>query len=148
MLFNSLEFLLFLPIVFGIYWLLRDRLRAQNLFVVVASYVFYERWDWYNNRPHGTPKGAGKSDEVKDFNEPFFAEVVSALHEVQESGVKVVMFPPALERNAYIDKQKKIEYIISRFSEAGFRYACVPDLDAMDKSMFYDTVYHLNHEGR
>ena len=44
MLFNSLEFLLFLPIVFGIYWLLRDRLRWQNLFVVVASYVFYGWW--------------------------------------------------------------------------------------------------------
>ena len=46
MLFNSLEFLLFLPIVFGIYWLLRDKLRCQNLFVVVASYVFYGWWDW------------------------------------------------------------------------------------------------------
>ena len=46
MLFNSLEFLLFLPIVFGIYWLLRDKLRWQNLFVVVASYVFYGWWDW------------------------------------------------------------------------------------------------------
>lgn len=46
MLFNSLEFLLFLPIVFAIYWLLRDRLKVQNLFVVVASYVFYGWWDW------------------------------------------------------------------------------------------------------
>lgn len=46
MLFNSLEFLLFLPIVFGIYRLLRDKLRWQNLFVVVASYVFYGWWDW------------------------------------------------------------------------------------------------------
>ena len=46
MLFNSLEFLLFLPIVFGIYWLLRDKFRWQNLFVVVASYVFYGWWDW------------------------------------------------------------------------------------------------------
>ena len=46
MFFNSLEFLLFLPIVFGIYWLLRDKLRWQNLFVVVASYVFYGWWDW------------------------------------------------------------------------------------------------------
>ena len=104
-------------------------------------------WHWYNNRPHGTPKGSGKPEEVKDFNEDFFTEVVTALAEVQKRGVKVVMFPPALERNAYIDKQKKIEYIISRFSESGFQYACAPDHDAMDKSMFYDTVYHLNHEG-
>lgn len=104
-------------------------------------------WHWYNNRPHGTPQGAGKSEEVKDFNEEFFAEVVLALKEVQKRGVKVVMFPPALERDAYVDKRKKIEFISSMFSEAGFNYACAPDHDAMDRSMFYDTVYHLNHEG-
>ena len=46
MLFNSFEFLLFLPLVFAAYWLLARRLRLQNLFVLVASYVFYGWWDW------------------------------------------------------------------------------------------------------
>lgn len=46
MLFNSIEYLLFLPIVFAIYWLLRNHLKLQNLFVVLASYVFYGWWDW------------------------------------------------------------------------------------------------------
>lgn len=46
MLFNSIEYLFFLPIVFAIYWLLRKHLRWQNAFVVVASYVFYGWWDW------------------------------------------------------------------------------------------------------
>ena len=46
MLFNSLEFLVFLPLVFAGYWLLSRSLRLQNLFVVVASYVFYGWWDW------------------------------------------------------------------------------------------------------
>ena len=46
MLFNSIEFLVFLPIVFAIYWLLRNQLKLQNLFVVLASYVFYGWWDW------------------------------------------------------------------------------------------------------
>jgi len=46
MLFNSLEFLFFLPIVFGVYWLLREHLRLQNLLVVLASYIFYGWWDW------------------------------------------------------------------------------------------------------
>lgn len=41
MLFNSPEFLMFLPLVFAGYWLLGSHLRLQNLFVVVASYVFY-----------------------------------------------------------------------------------------------------------
>lgn len=46
MLFNSFEFLFFLPIVWIAYWSLKDHLRLQNLLVVVASYVFYGWWDW------------------------------------------------------------------------------------------------------
>lgn len=45
-LFNSLTYFLFLPIVFCIYWLLRKHLRLQNIFVLLASYVFYGWWDW------------------------------------------------------------------------------------------------------
>ena len=54
MLFNSIQFAIFLPIVFLLYWFVFDRfiskseqqLRLQNAFVVVASYVFYGWWDW------------------------------------------------------------------------------------------------------
>jgi D-alanyl-lipoteichoic acid acyltransferase DltB (MBOAT superfamily) len=47
MLFNSIEFAIFLPIVFSVYWLIgRSRLRAQNFFLLVASYLFYGWWDW------------------------------------------------------------------------------------------------------
>ena len=47
MLFNSPEFLVFLPLVFGLYWFVTHRhLRAQNLLLLVASYVFYGWWDW------------------------------------------------------------------------------------------------------
>lgn len=46
MLFNSFEFLLFLPVVFLLYWKVFYRLRVQNLFVVAASYLFYGWWNW------------------------------------------------------------------------------------------------------
>jgi D-alanyl-lipoteichoic acid acyltransferase DltB (MBOAT superfamily) len=47
MLFNSITFALFLPIVFLLYWYVFNRnLRLQNLFIVVASYIFYGWWDW------------------------------------------------------------------------------------------------------
>jgi D-alanyl-lipoteichoic acid acyltransferase DltB (MBOAT superfamily) len=47
MLFNSLEFALFLPIVFLVYWFVFNKnLKAQNLWIVFASYVFYGWWDW------------------------------------------------------------------------------------------------------
>ena len=42
MLFNSFEFILFLPIVFCLYWFLpKGRLPLQNLIIIVSSYVFY-----------------------------------------------------------------------------------------------------------
>ena len=44
MLFNSLEFALFLPVVLAIYYCLATR--AQNLMLVVVSYFFYGWWDW------------------------------------------------------------------------------------------------------
>jgi len=47
MLFNSLPFAVFLPLVFAVYWLLgRSHFRAQNVLLIGASYVFYGWWDW------------------------------------------------------------------------------------------------------
>ena len=47
MLFNSIDFALFLPLVFILYWFVTNKnLKAQNLLIVVASYVFYGWWDW------------------------------------------------------------------------------------------------------
>lgn len=46
MIFNSIEFLFFLPVVFAFYWMMRKRMQLQNAFIVVASYFFYGWWDW------------------------------------------------------------------------------------------------------
>ncbi len=47
MLFNSLEFFLFLPIVFILYWfVVNKKLKLQNFLVLLASYVFYGWWDY------------------------------------------------------------------------------------------------------
>lgn len=47
MVFNSIEFAIFLPIVFILYWYVFNRnLKLQNIFVVVVSYIFYGWWDW------------------------------------------------------------------------------------------------------
>ena len=45
MLFNSIEFICFLPIVFIVYWLADKHLKWQNFLVVTASYIFYGWWD-------------------------------------------------------------------------------------------------------
>jgi D-alanyl-lipoteichoic acid acyltransferase DltB (MBOAT superfamily) len=47
MLFNSLSFAFFLPLVFILYWFVcHKNLRYQNILLVVASYFFYACWDW------------------------------------------------------------------------------------------------------
>src|SRR4030042_1502570 len=47
MLFNSLQFALFLPAVVVGYWLLRRKPpRYQNLLLLPASYLFYAWWGW------------------------------------------------------------------------------------------------------
>jgi len=47
MLFNSIDFSLFLPLVFILYWFVVGRtLKVQNFLIVLASYVFYGWWDW------------------------------------------------------------------------------------------------------
>ena len=47
MLFNSFEFLLFLPVVFLLYWFVfNKKLNLQNLLLLVSSYIFYGWWDY------------------------------------------------------------------------------------------------------
>ena len=46
MLFNSLDFAIFLPTVFLIYWALNSSVKVQNFFLLIASYIFYGWWDW------------------------------------------------------------------------------------------------------
>ncbi len=47
MLFNSIDFAIFLPIVFMLYWfVINKRLKLQNILIVAASYFFYGWWDY------------------------------------------------------------------------------------------------------
>lgn len=47
MLFNSIDFAIFLPLVFLLYWFVTNKnLRLQNALLLLASYFFYACWDW------------------------------------------------------------------------------------------------------
>lgn len=47
MLFNSIEYAIFLPIVFILYWFVFQKiLKLQNIFLIIVSYLFYGWWDW------------------------------------------------------------------------------------------------------
>ena len=47
MFFNSVDFAIFLPVVFMMYWFVFNKsIRVQNALLIVASYFFYGLWDW------------------------------------------------------------------------------------------------------
>ena len=47
MIFSTVEFAFFFPVVFLLYWFVFKRnLRTQNIFLIGASYFFYACWDW------------------------------------------------------------------------------------------------------
>ena len=47
MLFNSVEFAVFVPVVFVLYWFVTSKsIKLQNVLLLVASYIFYGWWDW------------------------------------------------------------------------------------------------------
>lgn len=46
MLFNSIDFLIFLPIVFLLYWFVFRTIKQKNLLIVIVSYIFYGWWDY------------------------------------------------------------------------------------------------------
>lgn len=47
MLFNSLQYAFFLPVIFFLYWFVtQGKLKLQNIMLLLASYFFYGCWDW------------------------------------------------------------------------------------------------------
>lgn len=47
MLFNSIDFAIFLPIVFILYWFATgNSIKIQNILIVISSFIFYGWWDW------------------------------------------------------------------------------------------------------
>ena len=45
MTFNSIEFVIFLPLMYCLYWLLKGKTREQNILLLIGSYIFYGWWD-------------------------------------------------------------------------------------------------------
>lgn len=47
MLFNSIEYAIFLPVVFFLYWFVaKENLKLQNILLLFSSYFFYSCWDY------------------------------------------------------------------------------------------------------
>lgn len=104
-------------------------------------------WHWYHTRLHGTPDGHGIDGGSCDFNEYAFSYLVAKLKELKNRGVTVIMYPAAFEQEAFESSAKSARYISERLRQAGFPYVCAPKECSFPKEDFYDSNYHLNHQG-
>lgn len=47
MIFNSIDFAIFFPTVFFLYWLVfNKKVKVRNIYLIAVSYLFYGWWDW------------------------------------------------------------------------------------------------------
>lgn len=47
MIFNSIDFSVFFPLVFFLFWIVfKNEIKARNIFLIAVSYFFYGWWDW------------------------------------------------------------------------------------------------------
>ena len=125
MIFNSVEFALFLPIVFILYWFFTQRnLKIQNWLIVVASYFFYGWWDWR-----------------------FLSLIAfSSLIDYCESNDKNVFLGRSPQNDKYIGIINELSFDSIRKKE----FASIPFLDFNDFELNkedYADLEHLNFKG-
>lgn len=104
-------------------------------------------WHWYHDRAHGKPDGHGLDERNSSFNEGAFIYMVMKLNELKNKGVTIIMYPPAFEQQAYNGSIKSVNYISKRLSQADYPFICSPKECTFTEDKFYDTNYHLNHQG-
>ena len=104
-------------------------------------------WHWYHTRAHGAPVERGLDAGKGIFNEEAFAYLVDKLNNLKRKGVTIVMYPAAFEQVAYNGSVRSIAQIAERLERVGFPYVSDPKECSFPKDDFYDTDYHLNHQG-
>lgn len=104
-------------------------------------------WHWYHTKAHSAPDGCGLDSRSDAFNESAFNYLVAKLNELKHKGMTIVMYPAAFEQDAFKGSVKNIKYISKRLRLAGFPYICAPSECSFPRNDFYDTNYHLNHQG-
>ena len=104
-------------------------------------------YHWYHNRPHGKPNGLGIDGNNLAFNEDAFMGLVKKLNMLKEKGITILLYPAAFYQEAFDNSLYSVQYISDRLGEAGYSYISNPDECAFPMEYFYDTNYHLNHEG-
>lgn len=104
-------------------------------------------WHWYHDRAHGKPSGRGLDNGSSSFNGSAFTYLVARLNDLKKKGVTIIMYPAAFEQEAFDCSVKSIKYISEKLRRAGFPYACAPKECSFTMEDFYDTDYHLNHQG-
>jgi D-alanyl-lipoteichoic acid acyltransferase DltB (MBOAT superfamily) len=177
MFFNSLDFAIFLPIVFVLYWfVLQKNLKLQNALIVVASYVFYAWWDWrflsliifstvvdyLVGQKLRTEEQQSKRKVLlwtsilvnlgflgffKYYN--FFLEnfVDDFRIRLNKKNASLYITYPSFQASSFDNNIKQIKKVEDELINSGFELLGYPERYRMNDSLMFDTTYHLSKKG-
>ena len=98
------------------------------------------------NNTHNNAEPAQKMNNT-ELNKQFCGSFFQKLQDLENRGVKVVIYPPSYMQSCYIQNEDAINDIRNIFEKANQTPICDWSECAYDDSLFYDTRYHLNREG-
>ena len=137
-------------LICGMKNLLRDRLfpflTIENDRRTVACFNEYGDYVKHRTMPSRPYTHASPAD-FNTMNTAFLDYCENAISALRNRGIQVIIIPPSFAETSY---RKVEEQLIPLFSELGKRnlgFSIPPQESAYPDSLFFDTHYHLSHEG-
>ncbi len=81
------------------------------------------------------------------FNEEYLAEFISAVHNMEQKGIRVILLPPAILDSELAADRTMIDSLAHRLQTAGIPFRASLDTFAYPARYLYNSTYHLNAEG-
>ena len=141
MLFNSLEFLLFLPTVFILYWFVFKKITTQNYLILVISLR-----SSINSKIEVTLKNRHQKLKSKKVSKEFIIFLKKINAEYVKKGITLLITYPPLEKSQFDNRFLKDIDKVKR--ETGITFFGNPNDYLYSADLFYDSSYHLNGKGR
>lgn len=82
-----------------------------------------------------------------NINEEYLGEFISEVKGLQQSGIRVILLPPAILNRSLAADSAKIQALSHRLSQSGVSFQAPLDKFTYPSQYLYDTHYHLNAEG-
>lgn len=114
----------------------------------VSSFNQYgDKTEHYGKPNKGFNHNYSPKDEIDDVNTTYIKILFQQIKEIQQEGVKVLLYPPSMAESYYESEKINVRYVNETLQKNGFSFLCSPEDCVYSDSLFYDSYYHLNEEG-